>query len=84
MDVIMVKTKVQKYHFPDRNIGTSNDREDMNKVVPKMTTHPRVEHLGNSLVVSRHQVSRTSGNLNVRPNKGEVGFQTLGHEGLLV
>ena len=29
-------------------------------------------------------MSQTSGNLNVRPNKGEVGFWTLGHEGLLV
>ena len=50
-----------------------------------MTTHPRAEHLGNSLVVGRQWgTSQTSGNLNVRPSKGEVGFQTLGHEGLLV
>ena len=66
------------------NIGASNDREGIIKFVPKMTAHPRVECLGNSLVVGRQQVSRTSGNLNVCLNKGEVGFQTLGHEGLLV
>ena len=53
------------------------------RFILKMTTHPRAERLGNSLVVGRQQVSRTSGNLNVRLNKGEVGFRTLGHEGLL-
>ena len=61
-----------------------NDREDINRFVPKMTTHPRAERLGNSLVVGRQLcASRTSGNLNMCPNKGEVGFRTLGHEGLL-
>ena len=63
--------------------GIKNDCEDIIRFIPKMATHPRVERLGNSLVVGRQQVSRTSGNLNVRPNKGEVGFRTLGHEGLL-
>ena len=66
------------------NIGASNDHEDINKIVPKMTTHPRAERLGNSLIVGRQQVSRTSGDLNAHLNKGEVSFQTLGHEGLLV
>ena len=65
------------------NIGASNDREVIIRFIPEMTTHPRVEHLGNSLVVGRQRVSRTSGNLNAHPNKGEVSFQTLGHEGLL-
>ena len=45
--------------------------------------HPRAEHSGNSLVVGRQSVSWTSGNLDAHPNKGEVGFRTLGHEGLL-
>ena len=35
------------------NIGASNDCEDINKFVPKITTHPRVECSGNSLVVGR-------------------------------
>ena len=65
------------------SIGASNDCEGIVRFVPKMTTHPRAERLGNSLVVGRQQVSRTSGNLNARLNKGEVGFRTLGHEGLL-
>ena len=64
--------------------GHQNGREDIIRVVPRMTTHPRAERLGNSLVVGRQRVSWTSGNLNACPNKGEVGFQTLGHEGLLV
>ena len=64
--------------------GASNNRENIIRFIPKMTTHPRAEHLGNSLVVGRQQVSRTSGNLNAHLSKGEVGFRTLGHEGLLV
>ena len=49
-----------------------------------MTTHPRAERLGNSLVVGREWGTLwTSGNLNMCPSKGEVGFWTLGHEGLL-
>ena len=80
---------VNKRSIKDRgNIGVvkgaSNDRKDINKFIPKKTTHPRVEHSGSSLVVGRQLcASRTSGNLNARPNKGEVGFRTLGHEGLL-
>ena len=35
------------------NIGASNDREDIIRFIPKMTTHPRAERLGNSLVVGR-------------------------------
>ena len=66
------------------SVGASNDRKVIIRFIPKMTTHPRAEHLGNSLVVGRQRVSRTSGNLNARPNKGEVGFRTLGHKGLLV
>ena len=66
------------------NIGASNDCEGIIKFIPKMTAHPRAERLGNSLVVGRQQVLWTSGNLDIRLNKGEVGFQTLGHEGLLV
>ena len=73
----------EAYRTKRGNIGASNDCEDIIRFVPKMTTHPRAERLGNSLV-GRQRVSRTSGNLNARPNKGEVGFQTLGHEGLLV
>ena len=44
-----------------------------------------MEHSGSSLVVGRQSyISRTSGNLNVCPNKGEVGFQTLEHDVLHV
>ena len=64
--------------------GYQNVREDIIRFIPRMTTHPRAERLGNSLVVGRQQASRTSGNLNTCPNKGEVSFRTLGHEGLLV
>ena len=35
------------------NIGASNDHEDIIRFIPKMTTHPRAERLGNSLVVGR-------------------------------
>ena len=38
--------------------GIKNDREDIIRIVPKMTTHPRAECLGNSLVVSRQQYHR--------------------------
>ena len=72
----------EKMH--NKRKGHQNDREDIIRFVPKMTTHPRAERLGNSLVVGRQQVPQTSGNLNARPSKGEVGFRTLGHEGLLV
>ena len=66
------------------NIGASNNCEGIIRFVPRITTHPRAERSGNSLVVGRQQISQTSGNLNAHPNKGEVGFRTLGHEGLLV
>ena len=74
---------MKEAHQTKGNIGASDDHEDIIRFVPKMTTHPRAERSGNSLVVGRQQASRTSGNLNVHPNKGEVGFRTLGHEGLL-
>ena len=53
------------------SIGASNDREGIVRFVPKMTTHPRAEHLGNSLVVGRQRVSRTPGNLNSSLIKGK-------------
>ena len=50
------------------------------KTFLKMTTHPKVERLGNSFDVGRQSTSQTSGNLNIHPNKGEVGFWTLACE----
>ena len=35
------------------NIGESIDCEVINRFIPKMATHPRAEHLGNSFVVGR-------------------------------
>ena len=74
---------MKEAHRTKGNIGASNDCEGIIRFIPEMTTHPRAERSGNSLVVGRQQVSRTSGNLNAHLNKGEVGFRTLGHEGLL-